>query len=74
MTKTMLTCKTLERFEAENLVYDYTDRELKLIEDAAYIANTNNLSVPGWDDTDIYADFLRILSIYDITVTARGEV
>lgn len=64
MNKTMLTYKTLNRFEAENRVDNYTDKEIGIIEYAAYVANMNECSYPGWTDADIYADFLRVLSIH----------
>lgn len=71
MKKTMLTYKTLDRFEAENITENYTAQELERVEFAAYVANMNQCSNPEWTEADIYADFLRVLGIEKITVTPK---
>ena len=42
MKKTMLTCKTLDRFEAEYNTTQYTPDEIEKVEFAAYVANIQN--------------------------------
>lgn len=72
MKKTMLTYKTLGRFEAEYKTEQYTKAQIEAIELAAYIANMNRSAHRDWTDNDIFADFLRILDIDHIeTVPAR---
>lgn len=72
MKKTMLTYKTLDRFEAEYKTEQYTEAQVAAIEMAAYIANMNQSAHRDWTDDDIFADFLRILDIDHIeTVPAR---
>ena len=72
MKKTMLTHKTLDRFEAEYNTEQYAKAQIEAIEMAAYIANMNQSSHCDWTDDDIFADFLRILDIDHIeTVPAR---
>ena len=68
MKKTMLTYKTLDRFEAEYITENYTGAELESIELAAYVANMNRSSHPEWTESDIFTDFLRVLKIDKITV------
>lgn len=72
MKKTMLTYKTLDRFEAEYKTEQYTKAQIEAIEMAAYIANMNQSAHRDWTGDDIFADFLRILAIDHIeTVPAR---
>jgi hypothetical protein len=72
MEKTMLTYKTLDRFEAEYKTEQYTKAQIEAIEMAAYIANMNQSAHRDWTGDDIFADFLRILDIDHIeTVPAR---
>lgn len=72
MKKTMLTYKTLDRFEAEYKTEQYTKAQIEAIEMAAYIANMNQSAHRDWTAGDIFADFLRILDIDHIeTVPAR---
>lgn len=72
MKKTMLTYKTLDRFEAEYKTDQYTKAQIEAIEMAAYIANMNQSAHRDWTGDDIFADFLRILDIDRIeTVPAR---
>ena len=72
MKKTMLTYKTLDRFEAEYKTEQYTKAQIEAIEMAAYIANMNQSAHRDWTGDDIFADFLRILDIDRIeTVPAR---
>lgn len=72
MKKTMLTYKTLDRFEAEYKTEQYAKAQIAAIEMAAYIANMNQSSHCDWTDDDIFADFLRVLDIDHIeTVPAR---
>lgn len=63
MKKTMLTYKTLDRFEEEYKTEQYTEAQIEAIEMAAYIANMNQSAHRDWTDDDIFADFLRILDI-----------
>lgn len=69
MKKTMLTYRTLDRFEAEYITTEYSETEIAKIEHAAYAANLNG-SCGGWNEDEIYADFLRILAIYHIRLTS----
>jgi hypothetical protein len=71
MKKTMLTYKTLDRFETENITENYTAHELERVEFAAYVANMNCCTHPEWTETDIYTDFLRVLDVEKITVTPK---
>lgn len=72
MKKTMLTYKTLDRFEAEYKTEQYNKAQIEAIEMAAYIANMNQSAHRDWTGDDIFADFLRILDIDRIeTVPAR---
>lgn len=71
MKKTMLTCKTLERFEAEYNTNQYTPDEIEKVEFAAYVANMNTCNHPEWTESDIFKEFLRVLSIDKITVTKK---
>lgn len=69
MKKTMLTYKTLDRFEAENDVLGfYTNEQIEKIEYCAYVANMNRSAHPDWTDDDVYDDFLRVLAIEKIPV------
>lgn len=67
MTHTMLTDKTLTHFEAEYITGNYTAEETEKIEFAAYVANMNKCAHPEWTESDIFADFLRVLAIDGIT-------
>lgn len=71
MKKTMLTCKTLERFEVEYNTNQYTPDEIEKVEFAAYVANMNTCNHPEWTESDIFIEFLRVLSIDKITVTKK---
>lgn len=74
MKKTMLTYKTLDRFEAENDVLSlYTNEQIEQIEYCAYVANMNRCAHPDWTDDDVYNDFLRVLKIHKITVGYPAE-
>lgn len=66
MKKTMLTVRTLSRFEAEYKTAHYTAEQIETIEHAAYVANMNQCNNPEWTEADIFADFLRVLSIHHI--------
>lgn len=63
MKYTALTSKTLTKFETEFRTEQYTAEEIGKIEMAAYIANMNQSERPEWTESDIFADFLRILDI-----------
>lgn len=69
--KTMLTYKTIDRFNAEYITNRYTPCEIKAIEDASYVANMNNYAHPEWRDDDIFNDFLRVLKNHKITVVKK---
>ena len=71
MKKTMLTCKTLDRFEMEYNTTQYTPDEIEKIEFAAYVANMNTCNHPEWTESDIFKEFLRVLAIDKITVTKK---
>lgn len=69
--RTMLTYKTINRFEAEYVTEQYTSSEIKKIEDASYVANMNNCVHPEWTKDDIFNDFLRVLKIHKIAVVKK---
>lgn len=71
MKKTMLTYRTLDRFEAEYTTEAYTEKELEKIDDAAYVANMNTCAHLEWTETDIFNDFLRVLTIHKIRVSPK---
>lgn len=71
MKKTMLTCKTLDRFEAEYNTTQYTPDEIEKVEFAAYVANMNTCNYSEWTENDIFKEFLRVLAIDKITVTKK---
>lgn len=71
MKKTMLTCKTLDRFEAEYNTTQYTPDEIEKVEFAAYVANMNTCNYSEWTESDIFKEFLRVLAIDKITVTKK---
>ncbi len=71
MKKTMLTCDTLYRFEAEYVTENYTEQEIEKVEDAAYAANMNECNHPEWTEDDIFKDFLRVLKIHKIAVAKK---
>lgn len=71
MKKTMLTYKTLDRFEAEYIIGNYTEKEIEKIEFAAYVANMNVCNNLEWTEADIFSDFLRVLDIDKITVVKK---
>lgn len=66
MKKTMLTYKTLDRFEREYKTEHYTPEQIETIEHAAYVANMNQCNNPEWTEADIFADFIRVLGIHKI--------
>lgn len=66
MKKTMLTYKTLDRFEREYKTEHYTPEQIETIEHAAYVANMNQCNNPDWTEADIFADFIRVLGIHKI--------
>ena len=69
--KTMLTYKTINRFEAEYITDQYTTSEIEAIELAAYTANMNECTHPEWKEDDIFNDFLRVLKIHKIAVIKK---
>ena len=66
MEKTMLTYKTLDRFEREYKTEHYTPEQVETIEHAAYVANMNQCNNPDWTEADIFADFIRVLGVHKI--------
>lgn len=66
MKKTMLTYRTLDRFEREYITENYTEKDIENIEFAAYVANMNTCNNPNWTQDDIFKDFLRILKIHKV--------
>lgn len=74
MKKTMLTYKTLDRFEREYKTEHYTPEQIETIEHAAYVANMNQCNNPDWTEADIFADFIRVLNVHKIeTETAEAD-
>lgn len=73
MKKTMLTYKTLDRFEREYKTEHYTPEQIKTIEHAAYVANMNQCNNPEWTESDIFADFIRVLVIHKIETETKEE-
>lgn len=74
MKKTMLTYKTLDRFEREYKTEHYTPEQIETIEHAAYVANMNQCNNPEWTEADIFADFIRVLEVHKIeTETAEAD-
>ena len=74
MKKTMLTYKTLDRFEREYKTEQYTPEQVETIEHAAYVANMNQCNNPDWTEADIFADFIRVLEVHKIeTETAEAD-
>lgn len=71
MKKTMLTCKTLDRFEAEYNTAQYTPDEIEKVEFAAYVASIHICNHSEWTESDIFKEFLRVLAIDKITVTKK---
>ena len=73
MKKTMLTYKTLDRFEREYKTDHYTPEQIETIEHAAYVANMNQCNNPDWTESDIFADFIRVLGIHKIETETNEE-
>lgn len=74
MKKTMLTYKTLDRFEREYKTEHYTPEQIETIEYAAYVANMNQCNNSEWTEADIFADFIRVLGVHKIeTETAEAD-
>lgn len=74
MKKTMLTYKTLDRFEREYKTEHYTPEQIETIEHAAYVANMNQCNNSDWTESDIFADFIRVLGVHKIeTETAEAD-
>ena len=71
MEKTALTDKTLNRFEREYITDTYTAAEIEKIEFAAYVANMNKCNHLEWTESDIFADFLRVLAAHGVTAQKR---
>ena len=71
MKKTMLTYRTLNKFEKEFSTEHYKPEQIKSIEFAAYVANMNQCDNPKWTDEDIFRDFIRILEIDKIEIILR---
>ena len=74
MEKTMLTYRTLDRFERDYQTEHYTEEQIAKIEYAAYIANMNSASHPEWSKENIFEDFLRILKIDKIDLTKKQSI
>ena len=64
--KTMLTYRTLDRFEREYRTNSYTETEISKIEHAAYVANMNKTANHNWGENEIFTDFLRVLGLHGI--------
>ena len=71
MTKTMLTYRTLDRFERDYKTEHYTKQQIAKIELAAYVANMNRVSHPEWNERNIFEDFLRVLKIDKIDLIKK---
>lgn len=63
MKKTMLTYRTLDRFEREFVTELYTEAEIEKIEYCAYVANLGNEGT----EEEIFKKFLRVMRIEKIT-------
>lgn len=74
MNKTMLTYRTLDRFERDYKTEHYTEEQIKKIEYAAYIANMNQVNHPEWNERNIFEDFLRILKIDKIDLMKKQSM
>ena len=69
MKKTMLTMRTLDKFEDEYKTEQYKPEEIEVVEHCAYVANMNEISHPEWTEADIFADFLRcVVDVHHIAV------
>lgn len=73
MKKTMLTYKTLDRFEREYKTEHYTPEQIETIEHAAYVANMNQCNNPEWTEADIFADFIRVLGVHKIETETNEQ-
>jgi hypothetical protein len=71
MKKTMLTYKTLDRFERDYKTEHYTPEQIETIEHAAYVANMNQCNNSDWTEADIFADFLRVLNVHKIETETK---
>lgn len=74
MKKTMLTYRTLDRFEREYKTEHYTNHQTAKIELAAYVANMNKASHPEWNEKNIFEDFLRVLKIDKIDLMEKQSM
>ena len=74
MTKTMLTYRTLDRFERDYKTEHYTEEQIAKIELAAYVANMNTVTHPEWNERNIFEDFLRVLKIHKIDLIQKQPI
>ena len=74
MNKTMLTYRTLDRFERDYKTEHYTKEQIAKIELAAYVANMNRVSHLEWNERNIFDDFLRVLKIDKIDLTKKQSM
>ena len=71
MKKSMLTYRTLDRFERDYKTEHYTEEQIAKIELAAYVANMNTVAHPEWNERNIFKDFLRVLKIHKIDLIKK---
>ena len=74
MKKTMLTYRTLDRFERDYKTEQYTEEQIAKIELAAYVANMNTITHPEWNERNIFEDFLRVLKIDKIDLMKKQSI
>ena len=74
MKKTMLTYRTLDRFERDYKTEHYTEEQIAKIERAAYVANMNTVTHPEWNERNIFEDFLRVLKINKIDLIKKQTI
>ena len=74
MKKTMLTYRTLDRFERDYKTEHYTEEQIAKIELAAYVANMNTVTHPEWNERNIFEDFLRVLKIDKIDLMKKHSM
>lgn len=65
MKKTMLTYRTLDRFEDEYKTEQYTEEQIRMIEHNAYVANMSTCAHPEWTEEDVYNWFMYCMTETD---------
>ena len=65
MKKTMLTYRTLDRFEDEYKTEQYTEEQIGMIEYDAYVANMSVCAHPEWTEEDVFNWFVHCMTEID---------